>query len=114
MAQKTTLKLNSEIQEKVLQFGRLLLNNGVAINKLFVFGSHAKGSNSNRSDIDVCVVSPQFGKDGVDELQFLLKERRKIDSRIEPYPASFGEYVRTETPVMAEIKKYGLEISYLL
>ena len=114
MAKKTSEKINIGVQEKVLQFGRLLQQEGISINKLVIFGSYAKNKPSRFSDIDVCVVSSMFGKDSIDEQQFLFKERRKVDSRIEPYPASLLEYRQTESPLMWEIREHGLEISELL
>jgi len=114
MAQATIGKINKEIQEKVLQFGRLLQREGIPISKLVIFGSYAKNKASKYSDIDVCVVSTKFGKDTTDEMQYLFKERRKIDDLIEPYPASPTEYDEIESPFIWEVRKYGLEISGLL
>ncbi len=114
MNETTTGKINNDIQDKVLQFGRMLRQKGIPINKLLIFGSYAKGKASPHSDIDVCVVSENFGKDPIEEMQYLFKERRQIDNRIEPHPASFQEYSLTESPLMWEIRKYGFEISGLL
>lgn len=114
MAQKTNNKISASVQEKVLQFGRLLKQSGIPINKLVIFGSYAKNKATKESDIDVCIVSPNFGKDQIDEMQYLFKARRDIDGRIEPYPASVEEYRELESPLMWEIRKYGFEISGLL
>lgn len=114
MATKTNQKLNSEVKEKVLQFGRVLIKKGIPITKLLIFGSYAKNTASKYSDIDVCVVSPKFGIDAIDEMQYLFHQRREIDSRIEPYPASPSEYRKMESPIMFEIRKFGLEVSGLL
>lgn len=114
MAQKTNNKINADVQEKVLQFGRSLKRSGIPINKLVIFGSYAKNKATKESDIDVCVVSPNFGKDQIDEMQYLFKARRNIDGRIEPYPVSIDEYRELESPLIWEIKKYGFEISNLL
>lgn len=62
------------------------------------------------SDIDLCVVSPNFGDDPVAELQFLLKQTCKVDTRIEPIPVSPREYREAISPLIHEIKKYGRQI----
>ncbi len=62
------------------------------------------------SDIDICIVSPKFGKDSIEELQFLLKQRRKVDIRIEPFPVSIKDYQEVISPIIFEIKKFGCEI----
>jgi predicted nucleotidyltransferase len=110
MAQETTHKINKDIEEKVLQFGKQLERDGVPVEKLVIFGSYAKNNATENSDIDVCVVSSVFGKDSLDELMMLAKESRKVDTRIEAHPASPAEFNRLESPLMWEIRKYGLEI----
>lgn len=110
MAKKATEKLNKEIKEKVLKFGKVLKQDGVPVKKLVVFGSYAKNTASQKSDIDVCVVSPVFGKDTVEDLKFLLEERRKVDNRIEPHGFSPKGYSELENPLIWEIRKHGLEI----
>jgi len=102
--------MNKEVQEKVLQFGRQLEQDGIPINKLVIFGSYAKNNATKDSDIDVCVVSPIFGRDSIDELNLLSNESRKIDTRIEAYPASPAYYEQLESPLIWEIRKYGLEV----
>lgn len=111
MAKAKITTINKGIQNQVLKFGRLLKKEGLPIDKLIIFGSYAKNKATEYSDIDVCVVSPTFGKDSVNEMQFLFKERRKIDTRIEPYPASLEEYNNPFSQLMGEIKKYGFELS---
>ena len=46
----------------------------------------------------------------IEELQFLLRKTRKIDTRIEPIPVSPQEYREIDSPLIVEIKKFGREI----
>jgi len=110
MAKKTTYKLNRGIKEKVRKFGRILKQEGLPIEKLVIFGSYAKNKATKYSDIDVCVVSPKFGKDIIEDLKFLLEGRRKVDSRIEPHAFSPKGYNELENPLVWEIRKHGLEV----
>ncbi|HKR06395.1 MAG TPA: nucleotidyltransferase domain-containing protein [Bacteroidia bacterium] len=114
MAAKTFDQVNKDVQEKVIRFGRLLRSNGIPISKLVLFGSYAKNKANRNSDIDVCVVSSQFGKDHIEEMQYLFKQRRNVDVLIEPYPASPAEYSELESPIIWEIRKDGLEFQELL
>lgn len=107
---KKSQVIPSEIKEKVLEFGKLLQRDGIDVHKLVIFGSYAKNKATENSDIDVCVVSPSFGKDSIDELQLLLKKRRSIDNRIEPHPTSPQDFEELESPLIWEIRKYGVEI----
>lgn len=111
MAKKAIIDKN--IKRIVLEFGNRLKNQGVSVKKLIVFGSYAKGNARKESDVDICVVSPKFGKDTVDELQFLLKQSWRVDARIEPYLASPKEFEKAASPLLFEIKKFGQEIKIL-
>ena len=108
MAKKAIIGEN--IKKIVLEFGGRLKKQGVPVEKLIVFGSYARGKARKESDVDVCVVSSKFGKDTVDELQFLLKQSWRVDARIEPYPASPKEFKKAASPLIFEIKKFGQEI----
>lgn len=99
-----------EIRNTVIKFARVIKNQGIPIVKLIIFGSYAKGKAKKYSDIDLCIVSPKFGKDSIAELQFLLKQSRNVDDRIEPIPLSPEEYQNTSSPFIFEVKKFGQEI----
>lgn len=108
MVKKTVI--NKEVKKIASNFGRAVTKEGIPIKKLIIFGSYAKGRARPESDIDICIVSPKFGKDSIKELQFLFKIRRGIDSRIEPFPVSWEEYKKTVSPIIFEIKQFGQEI----
>lgn len=110
MAKKKNIKL--EARDAAVRFARFISDKGIPVKKLIVFGSYAKGAETAYSDIDVCIVSPRFGKDSVSELQFLLKQTRYIDDRIEPIPVSVKEYKEGFSPLVSEIKKSGKEIKF--
>ena len=99
-----------DVRSAALKFAEILEGQGIAVEKMIVFGSHVKNKASEESDIDLCIVSPEFGKDPVEELQFLFKQTRKVDTRIEPIPVSPQEYRESLSPLIFEIKKFGREI----
>lgn len=73
--------------------------------RIILFGSYAKGSFNNDSDIDVAIVMKDF--DNILDIQFeLMKIRRKIDSRIEPHPFRLKDF-EMSNPIVSEIIKYG-------
>lgn len=78
------------------------------LRKALLFGSFAKGTNNNDSDIDIALI---FGNvpDIIDMQIELMRLRRSVDLRIEPHPfneANFNAY----DPVAKEIMQYGIEI----
>ena len=111
MAYVTQKPLNADIAGKVRQYAAKFSNNGIAVERVYIFGSHAKHSARGDSDIDVAVVSPAFGRDTVAETQMLFKQRRSIDTRIEPYPLSPAEFDDILSPLASEVKKHGILVS---
>ncbi|MEN6456413.1 MAG: nucleotidyltransferase domain-containing protein [Prolixibacteraceae bacterium] len=74
----------------------------------YLFGSFAKGTNHDDSDIDVAIVVNHV-PDIIDTQIEMMKLRRKIDLRIEPHPFMSKDF-NSENPVVNEILKYGIEI----
>ena len=107
MAKKTIKK---EIKNLVLEYRLKVENSGIPVERMIVFGSQARGNAHKDSDIDVCVVSPKFGKDEMAESSNLNFLRWKLDNRIEAHPVSSKDFASTATPLISEIKKYGVEV----
>ena len=80
------------------------------VDAIILFGSHAKGTNTNDSDIDIAIVSSDI-IDKIDDMTRLMKLRRSIDLRIEPHPIKTEEFNKNETPLIEEIINTGIEIA---
>ena len=100
--------LPKNIIELTRSFRSLLEKDNIEIDSMIVFGSQAKGNTRPGSDIDVCVVSPSFGYNDIEEMQMLFKKARRIDSRIEPYPMSPKNLLETNNPIVGEIVEWGV------
>lgn len=80
------------------------------IHQAILFGSFAKGTSHDDSDIDIAiVVNNQI--DIIDAQMDLMKLRRKIDLRIEPHPFLIDDF-NSANPVVNEILKYGIPINW--
>lgn len=78
------------------------------IENAILFGSFAKGTNHNDSDIDLAIVFKSI--DDIIDLQIeLLKMRTDDDLLIEPHPFSIVDF-QISNPVVSEILKNGIEI----
>lgn len=78
------------------------------LRKAYIFGSYAKGSSSNDSDIDIAVVFDAVS-DSFDLQVQLMKMRRLYDSRIEPHVFQSSDFDRSN-PLVGEILSNGVEI----
>lgn len=105
---KTRVKKN--IINKVKAFVNQAKNEGFNIQSAILFGSQVKGSAKYYSDIDVGVVSPEFGKDTISEGAKLHLLANKIDWRIEPHPLNPKDLKRLENPFVYEILRTGIKI----
>lgn len=80
------------------------------IKNVFFFGSRARGLGHKWSDYDICVVSPNFGKDRVAETTKLLLIAADMDENIEPHPMSVEEFNDPNNDFANEIKRTGTQI----
>jgi predicted nucleotidyltransferase len=78
------------------------------VRKAYLFGSCAKGLDSEDSDIDIAVIINNMPDFFSTQMQ-LMRLRRKIDLRIEPHPIGESDFINTN-PFAYEIKKTGIEI----
>lgn len=86
-----------------------LLSQDIYVQKVFLFGSYAKGHPNKNSDIDIAVVSPKFGKrNEMEEMTYLLKKAHEIDIDLEPHPYHPSELKNpSKSSFVAEILRTG-------
>ena len=108
MVKKT---ISKKIKNSVLDYVQYLENDGLLIDKIFIFGSHAKSAQHKWSDIDLCIISSKFKKNS-DPLSYLWTKKRNSDIKAMISPVGYHprDFVN-EDPLVWEIKKTGIEIS---
>ena len=87
---------------------RLLLNDYFQLENVYLFGSYAKNTYREDSDIDVAIVVKNIEGDYFSVTPLLWKLRRQIDDRIEPI---LIEKDFDDGNFLADIQKYGIEIA---
>ncbi len=85
-----------------------LVNKKYPTERVFLFGSFAKGTYHKDSDIDLALVFKSI-TDIIDMQIELMKMRRDEDLMIEPHPFSKEDFQQSN-PVVFEILKSGIEI----
>jgi len=101
----------SQAVKIINKFVEALKDAGIAVDRVILYGSYAKGLARPDSDIDIAVVSKDFGKDRVEEGMALFRIAGKIDSRLEPVPFSTKVYENdTWIPLVYEIREKGIEL----
>lgn len=78
------------------------------VKKIYLFGSYAKGTSNDDSDIDLAIIFKHL-PDPFETQVELMKMRRKFDTRIEPHPLSESDF-NSSHPLAGEILRNGMEI----
>jgi predicted nucleotidyltransferase len=100
-----------EAVKSIRKFIKALKQEGIAVDRVILYGSYARGKTRPDSDIDVAVVSKNFAKDRIEEGMTLFRIAGKIDPRLEPIPISPESYQNdTWVPLIYEIKEKGIEL----
>lgn len=105
MAQKSILK--DTPKNLIKRYRDLLEKKGIPVEKIILFGSYARGNPKPWSDLDICVVSKKFGKNGYDEMVNLQKLTIGIDSMIEPHPYHPKDLENPYDPLAYQILSTG-------
>ncbi len=95
-----------EAVNKVKAF-RQLLSNYFQFENIYLFGSYAKGTNREDSDIDVAIIVDHIEGDYFSINPLLWKLRRQIDDRIE---LILIERNFDDADFLGEIQKNGIKI----
>ena len=79
--------------------------------RVVVYSSYASGKTHAGSDLDLAIISPDFGKDRFEEGKMLHRVAWRIDPRIETVPISSESFENdTWIPLIHEIRSNGIEI----
>lgn len=106
---------DSEVREIIDLFIKNMAMEGIRVEKVILFGSYASGLYHENSDVDIAIVSSDFGKDKFEEGKRLLKIAWRIDPRLNPIPVSTASFEKdTWVPLINEIRQKGIEVEGLL
>lgn len=103
-----TRKIKKSLSAVSARFRQKMEKAGIPVTKIIVFGSQARGTAKKWSDIDLCVVSPVFGKNRFEERLRLFALSSQVDINIEPHPFSPHDLLNKWDPLAGEINKYGI------
>lgn len=81
-----------QVRKIIKDFIDAVKERDIKIEVVFLFGSYAQNRANKDSDIDVAVISSDFGKDFFDECAMLKKISLKFDFDISPRAYSLEEY----------------------
>ena len=80
------------------------------IEAIILFGSYAKGTDKEDSDIDIAIISSDFN-DIIEDGAKLIGLTWKIDTRIEPHPITTEDYQKVSNPFVKEVIDTGIKVA---
>lgn len=87
-----------------------MIRKDITIDQAYLFGSYAKGTSNENSDIDLAVVSKDFEGIRFYDRKKLAKYLIKANFDIELHPFKTEDFT-ADDPLVAEILKTGLRIN---
>jgi len=100
-----------QVIELLKKYICILYNEGIPIERAFLYGSYAKDEASLESDIDVMLVSEIFEKNDDKLIGKTWRLTTKVDSRIEPFMVGTNRFKTDEySPLLEIVRQEGIEI----
>lgn len=81
------------------------------VEAIILFGSYAKGTEHEDSDIDIAIVTDDIKNDIFDEEVKLMGLRKGIDYRLEPHIIRIQDYKDISTPFVQEVINTGIQVA---
>ena len=79
-----------------------------SIDGAYLFGSFAKGTSNEWSDIDIAIISSDFSDDLFEERLNFMQLAASVDDRIEPKPFKEELFDRND-PLVNDIQMHGIQ-----
>jgi len=95
----------------VHEYVSVLREQNITYSRIIVFGSHAKGTALDKSDIDLCVVSEDFGKDYHNETVRLIGATDYINVPMDVVAYNSIDLADKYDPLASEIRRVGIQVA---
>ena len=82
------------------------------VEAIILFGSYAKGTENEDSDIDIAIISSDFS-DIIEDGAKLIGLTWKIDTRIEPHTITTEDYEKISNPFIKEVINTGIYVNMI-
>ena len=101
--------INREIMKSIQKYLEKI-SQYYKIDAIILFGSYAKGTENENSDIDIAIISSDFN-DIIDDGAKLIGFTWKIDTRIEPHPIKKKDFDEVSDYFIKEVIDTGIKVA---
>lgn len=103
--------MDKGINNTIADYIKLIRQNYSDLDKVYLFGSYAKGKELQESDIDIALVFKNLDDSKRFDMQVqLMMLASQVDTRIEPHPISKHD-LDSGNPFVIEIQRTGVELT---
>ena len=99
----------NSVTKSINEFIKYLKNTNIHIKEAILFGSYAKGTSNEFSDVDLALVSENFSGSRFFDLDTLREAKFAVNTDISPLPYRPEEFT-DDNLFVKEILKYGIRI----
>lgn len=104
--------VDSKVIEIVKKYLGILSQEGIAVSKAYLYGSQARGTATEDSDIDLMIISPLFDEDTDKYAPVLWLSTRKASYKIEPIAVGEKRFqTDVMSPLIETVRQEGIEIA---
>ncbi len=96
--------------ERVKNFASEVMQSGVKLNRVILYGSYANGKPHTWSDIDVALVADEFTGHGFDDTAYFARINNKKPYLLIEAKTFPTAYFKNGDPFIDEIKRTGIAI----
>jgi len=105
-------KISKKLESVIKDYIQVIKADNTPVERVILFGSHAKGTNNKWSDVDLAIISPKF----TDRFQALHYLNQRTNNRepyyIEPHGLTPADLDDKYDSLAQEIKRHGIELSF--
>ena len=101
--------INKKVMESIIKY-KEKISQHYNITAIILFGSYAKGTENEDSDIDIAVISDDFD-DIYDCMANLMGMTWDIDARIEPHPIKKKDFDEISDYFIKEVIDTGIKVA---
>jgi len=104
--------VDAKVVELVKKYLNVLSVEGLVITRAYIYGSQAKGTATEESDIDLMLISPMFDEDTDKYAPVLWLSTRGISYKIEPIAVGEKRFITDDvSPLIETVRREGIEIA---
>ena len=103
--------VNPKVLSIVKEYLDELAAKGIEIKKAFIYGSHASGTASAESDIDLMLISSLFDSETDKYMPAIWLSKIRTENRIEPIAVGEKRFIEDDvSPIIEIVRQEGIEV----